>query len=372
MSVIYNALKKFKHHPQKRMTKKEDAQKKRDPVSLQKFLFSPAALTGCIFFFFFLGIGFLFSILYQKQGVLAKTDEPVIMVRKIENPKAQNVQNRSIGGPMAFKTSQQNPAGNIPAPSGSLDDSITQRLSSGPSQEEDLNRARYLAPRPRNDPFQQKHLQNLAGEVSHISQDILRGDQDRAKTLSKKPDQSGRDLAPKDDESLSQSSRHLVTSSSAVAAEEFGPSAPDTAEIESASSRAHGHPAAREKVHPVRVRSSAEIIRLVAKIKKSIRHGTAVHTENLLDQLAVLKGTDDRYVLKLRAYWSLQNNDYESAASYLTKVLEKNSEDLEAGINMAIIDINSSRPQLARIRLQELEKIYPDNLSIADLMQKLQ
>jgi len=334
MSVIYNALKKFKDHPQKKKTEKGDAKKNRHTVSFKKLLFSSSVLTGCILFSFFIGIIVLFSIQDQKQGALAKTDETGIIARKIKDRTAQTVQNKSIDGRVAFKTSHQNPAGNIPAPSGSMDDSITQTQSSGPLEEEDLNRARYLAPRPRNGPFQHEQLEN--------------------------------------DELLSPSSRHLGASSSAVAAEEIRPSGSDRTGSESASIRAQSHPAAREKMLPVLVRPRAEIIRLIAKIKKSIRHGNAVHTENLLDQLAALKGTDDRYVLKLRAYWSLQNNDYESAASYLTRVLEKNSVDLEAGINMAIIDINRHRPQMARIRLQELEKTYPDNLLIADLMQKLQ
>ncbi len=371
MSVIYNALKKFKHHPQKKKTKKGDAKKNRRTVSLKKLLFSSSVLIGCILLSFFLGTVFLVGIQYQKQEVLAITDETGMIARKIQDRKAQTVQNRSIDRRGAFKTSKQNPAGNSPAPSGSLDDPITQRQSSDPSEEEDLNRARYLAPRPRNGPFQHEHLQNLAGEIAHINQGIMRRDQDTGEALNINPDKSGRNLAHKDDEWLTPSSRHLEAFSSAVAAEEFRPSDSDKTEPESASSRAQSHPAAQEKVHPVRVRPSTEIIRLVAKINKSIRHGTAVNTENLLDQLAVLKGTDDRYVLKLRAYWSLQNNDNESATSYLTKVLEKNSEDLEAGINMAIIDINSHRPQMARIRLQELEKIYPDNLLIADLMRKL-
>jgi len=372
MSVIYNALKKFKNHPQKKKTKKGDAKKNRHTVSFKKLLFSSSVLTGCILFSFFLGIIVLFSIQDQKQGALAKTDETGIIARKIQDRTAQTVQNKSIDGRVAFKTSHQNPAGNIPAPSGSMDDSIIPTQSSGPLEEEDLNRARYLAPRPRNGPFQDEHLQSLDGEVTHTSQGILRRDNDAGEALRKNPDKSGRNMAHKDDEWFSPSSRHLGASSSAVAAEEIRPSGSDKTGSESASSRAQSHPAAREKMLPVRVRAGAEIIRLVAKIKKSIRHGNAVYTENLLDQLAVLKGTDDRYVLKLRAYWSLQNNDYESAASYLTMVLEKNSVDLEAGINMAIIDINRHRPQMARIRLQELEKTYPDNLLIADLMQKLQ
>jgi len=370
MSVIYNALKKFKNHPQKKKTKKEDAQKKRSSVSFTKLLFSSSVLIGCILLSFSLGIVLLFSIQDQKQEVLTKTDETGIISRKIQYRKAHTVQKKSIEGSAALKTPQQDPAGNIPAPISSLDDSITQRQSD-PSEEEDLNRARYLAPRPGNGPFQNEHLQNFDGKVAHIGQGILRRDKDMAETLSKKPGKTGRNLAHKNDEWLSHSSRHLETSLSAVAAEEFRLSESDKIKTRSASGPAKSHSVVREKILPVRVRPSTEIIRLVEKIKKNIRYGTAVDTENLLDQLAVLKGTDDRFVLKLRAYWSLQNNDYESAASYLTKVLEKNSEDLEAGINMAIIDINNHRPQMARNRLQELEKIYPDNLFIADLIQKL-
>jgi len=50
----------------------------------------------------------------------------------------------------------------------------------------------------------------------------------------------------------------------------------------------------------------------------------------------VLKGEDNSYVLKLKAFWRLKQNDYESAALFLNEVLGKNENDLEAGINMAI------------------------------------
>ncbi len=370
MSVIYNALKKFKNHPQKKKTKKGDAKKNPNTVSFKKLLFSSSALTGCILFFFFIGTIVLFSLQDRKQGVVVKTDETGIIVRKIQDREAQTVKNESIDGRVAVKTSERNPAVDIPAPSGSMDNSTTQQQSPNSSEEEDLNRARYLAPRPRNSSFQHELLQNLDGEVTHIGQGILRKNKDTGEALSKNPVKSGSNPAHKDDERLSPSSRHLEASSSE--AEKSRPSGSDKIEPESASSRDQSHPAAREKMLPVRVRPGTEIIRLIARIKKSIRQGPAVHTENLLDQLAVLKGSNDRYVLKLRAYWSLQNNDHESAASYLTRVLEKDSEDLEAGINMAIVEINSHRPQMARIRLQKLEKIYPDNLLIADLVRKLQ
>ncbi len=84
-----------------------------------------------------------------------------------------------------------NPAGNIPAPAGSMDDSRTRRKSSDPLEEENLNRARYLAPRPLKGPFQHEHLQNMDGEVSHIGEGILRRGKDTGVALSKKPDKSG-------------------------------------------------------------------------------------------------------------------------------------------------------------------------------------
>lgn len=126
-----------------------------------------------------------------------------------------------------------------------------------------------------------------------------------------------------------------------------------------------------EKIHLADVNKSAEITRLVARLHKSIDRADDAQAEDLLGQLTALKGEDNIYVMKLRAFLHIRNQDYESAALLLEKVLESDGMDLEAGINMAIIEIKTNRIQDARKRLAKLREIYSDNIFIPELMRKL-
>jgi hypothetical protein len=126
-----------------------------------------------------------------------------------------------------------------------------------------------------------------------------------------------------------------------------------------------------EKIHLANVNKSAEIARLVARLHKSIDRADDAQAEDLLGQLTALKGEDNIYVMKLRAFLHIRNQDYESAALLLEKVLESDGMDLEAGINMAIIEIKTNRIQDARKRLAKLREIYSDNIFIPELMRKL-
>ena len=75
--------------------------------------------------------------------------------------------------------------------------------------------------------------------------------------------------------------------------------------------------------------------------------------------------------MKLRAFLHIRNQDYESAALLLEKVLKNDDTDLEAGINMAVVEIKTNRIQDAKKRLAKLREIYSDNIFIPELMRKL-
>ena len=125
------------------------------------------------------------------------------------------------------------------------------------------------------------------------------------------------------------------------------------------------------KIYLTNVAKGLETARLVAEIADAIRHNNNEQTGKLLDQLSGLKGVENRYVLNLRAYWFLLQKDYQAAAYALNKVLEENKDDLEAGVNMAIVEIGTNRFQAARKRLLKLRSLYPENARIAELIQKL-
>ena len=117
---------------------------------------------------------------------------------------------------------------------------------------------------------------------------------------------------------------------------------------------------------------SAGISRLVSKLKKSMASADRGSTQNLFNKLSEIKGKDSNYVLKLKAFWHIGKKEYAPADMLLKQVLTSNKDDLEAGINMAVVEIKTGRVQQAKDRLVKLRKIYPENTIISDFILKLQ
>ena len=67
----------------------------------------------------------------------------------------------------------------------------------------------------------------------------------------------------------------------------------------------------------------------------------------------------------------MKQGDYDSASSLLNSLLQKDENDLEAGINMAVIEIKTQRLDQAKKRLERLRDIYQENTSIPNLLQKI-
>lgn len=117
---------------------------------------------------------------------------------------------------------------------------------------------------------------------------------------------------------------------------------------------------------------SARIGRLVHRIEMALAGSTeAGDPSKLLHQLARLKGEHHPYVAKLRAYYNFQRGEMALAENDLHKVVAAHPNDLEAGINLALIEINDQRYDKALARLKTLRKVYPENERIADLIKRL-
>ncbi|MDY6878695.1 MAG: tetratricopeptide repeat protein [Thermodesulfobacteriota bacterium] len=127
----------------------------------------------------------------------------------------------------------------------------------------------------------------------------------------------------------------------------------------------------RKKIHLARVKKSAHIARLVADIHRAIHMKDSLRVEALFNELIKIKGKEDDYVTRLKAFWRLKQRDYESASLLLESLLQKNGDDLEAGINMAIVEIKTNRLDQARTRLQRLRYANGDNTHIASLLKKI-
>jgi len=126
-----------------------------------------------------------------------------------------------------------------------------------------------------------------------------------------------------------------------------------------------------QRIHRTNTERSLKISRLVERIHKNIKTGNISLTEKLFGELELLKGKENTYVLKLRAFSYLKRKDYESAEKLLKKVLQTNEKDLEATINMAIVEIKTKRFQQAEKRLKGIRETYPENTTILQLIEKL-
>ena len=126
-----------------------------------------------------------------------------------------------------------------------------------------------------------------------------------------------------------------------------------------------------ERIRRANMRRSLDISRLIAEIQQSMQASDHRRTEELLVQLTRRKGRDDPYVLKLKSYWHTQQGDLNRASALLQQVLRRKPDDLEAGINMAILEIKTGRIRQADKRLSRLREIYPEDTRIPALMEKL-
>ena len=115
-----------------------------------------------------------------------------------------------------------------------------------------------------------------------------------------------------------------------------------------------------------------QLVNLVKKIEKAMAESNHALTEDLLRRLEDRMGKNNEFVLKLKAFWHLRNARYQDAAMLLGQVLAANEEDMEAGINMAILEIKTGKSKEAQKRLEMLHRQNPDNTLITELLDKIQ
>jgi hypothetical protein len=129
---------------------------------------------------------------------------------------------------------------------------------------------------------------------------------------------------------------------------------------------------AAEQARRAALEKSARIARLVRNIEQALAGSPeAGNPQILMAKLARIKGNHHPYVAKLRAYWNFQRGKYDLAEFDLKNVIAANPEDLEAGINLALIEIHDQRYHEAMARLKQLRHTYPENPQIADLIKRL-
>ncbi|OEU80786.1 MAG: hypothetical protein BA865_03135 [Desulfobacterales bacterium S5133MH4] len=126
-----------------------------------------------------------------------------------------------------------------------------------------------------------------------------------------------------------------------------------------------------ERIRLLNIEKTAEISRLISRIEKSMAVNDMDSAKDLIDQLALLKGEENIYVMNIRAFCYMRQGDLDAAASILTEVLEKDQNALDAGINMAVIEIKTNQLEEAQERLAKLRETYQNNQTVRDLIEKV-
>jgi len=116
---------------------------------------------------------------------------------------------------------------------------------------------------------------------------------------------------------------------------------------------------------------SARVSLLVARLEQAMRAENRGEVKDLLEKLEKLKGEKSDYVMRVKAFWYLKEGRYDLARSLLHQLINKNENDLEAGINMAVLDIKTNHVEAARNRLRKLRESHEDNTTIPALLEKI-
>lgn len=118
-------------------------------------------------------------------------------------------------------------------------------------------------------------------------------------------------------------------------------------------------------------KKNSQIAELSAALETAIQKNDSVETDQILEQLYKKADINSSYYLKLMAFQNIRKKNYTQAKFLLQKVLNHDDQDLEAGLNMAIIEIREEKFADAKKRLVRLKEIYPFHTLIEQMLGEL-
>ncbi len=127
-----------------------------------------------------------------------------------------------------------------------------------------------------------------------------------------------------------------------------------------------------EVIVPLDVQEAKErdVGRVVADLRLAMGRQDLKGVEKLFVKLAKVKsgGQADPFVLNMRAYWEISNGRYDKANELLKMILDRRKDDLEAGLNMAVVEMRTNRMSEARERLFVLLRLYPGDARPGEML----
>lgn len=122
------------------------------------------------------------------------------------------------------------------------------------------------------------------------------------------------------------------------------------------------------KLKSKRMDYTSKIAILTRQIEISLRQNDLKKADELINSFALTNNSNTGYFLKLKAFMDIKTGRLESASSLLHQVLKRNPDDLEAGINMAVVQVKRDNLALAKKRLLRLKESHPSNSRINALL----
>ncbi|MCP3876750.1 MAG: tetratricopeptide repeat protein [Desulfobacteraceae bacterium] len=319
MSIIFEKLRGVKKAPGETSRKSGKLSKKRNVYNLRKFVFSPVGALLSLCFIGVIGILSFYSLYYLKtyfDKTRSRHTKNQIALKNLRNP----MDGTQVKHPFLETDMLQ------------ADAFAKDSKTKAPDRSENLSDA----PNAENELLSDADSPPLPGELKTVAQEEQKNELNKTKPVKEKK-------VPKKD---------LTAKETALSKEEN----------------------AFQKTRMIK-QKKIELISRISQIAKEIETHLSnkdyVAADELIQTLTDLKTYDNYYLLKLKAYIEIKSGRLKSASYLLTKVLKDNPEDLEAGINMAVVEVKQNRVDLAKKRLVRLQESHPACSRVEALLDQL-
>lgn len=347
MSLIFKALKKLKAHPSQKPEGNEDLLRKSTNVySFQKIFFSPLVIIMLFITGLFVYYGFLFLISYLHQAPQADVPSP-----------SRSVQSQNATPSFQEKnTGEKKEKLEIPTHPENMPD----------AEKLDIQQQRPSVSYPETDP--------TASIGNDHQVEYIQKDSDLSLTPTRMQDEEDPEKSQPDNppaallQNLKNGFPVTVNSKQHDAWEENQGNKPNRNSIPEGSTEQNRKQSMEELLVQTKIEKGIKVASLISSIEESIQEKDYRKTEQLIQKLSDLTHKDNPYLLKIKSFFFIKTERYQQAAENLQKILAKDQNDLEANINMAIIELKNGKIEDAHFRLVNLAKIYPENTTIQDLI----
>ena len=392
MSILFNKLKLLKKDPSPFDMESEKLVKNRNIYNFRRFVFSPVGSILILTFIVLFGFLSFYSLSLFKGFISKKSTDPILTnvtkqnasetnftasEKQLDNRSAKSVNETQIalnspeedtlGEELDIPDAPENIIAGKPQP-GKL---FLPLQNATPQKIEEVRQIVYLA--PSSTPLNGKTLDQ--SDPNHGSGNMVDADSP-ATGQGEAIENNAQPNTGKHDKTINNPVIAQVKDKKAMVAPYFDqdgetnvlnkskPRIKSTSpeEIRSLQSR---------KLKRRRMNITSKIAILTRQIEISLQQKDFKKADELLNSFALTNSSNTAYFLKLKAFMDIKIGRLESASSLLNQVLANDPNDLEAGINMAVVQIKRDNIALAKKRLLMLKKSHPSNSRINALLDQL-